>query len=108
MSSLSEKEKGKQRAVDASSEAPLVKDLTIRFTEGIPDLTLQVAEKDAVRDVKRNARCISVVCECCANAQDVDPYCQATAEGPEAETYSLGPAATGQYSVVPTTHFCGG
>lgn len=53
---LSEKAKGKQRAVDQeqgpSQESP-AKDLVIRFTEGLPDLTLQIAESDAVRDVKR-------------------------------------------------------
>lgn len=32
------------------------KTLVIRFSEGIPDLTLEVAEKDAVRDVKRYIR----------------------------------------------------
>ncbi len=54
---LSEKAKGKQRATElehAESEAPSSKDLTIRFTEGIPDLTVQVAEKDTVKDVKAN------------------------------------------------------
>lgn len=60
----SEKFKGKQRAVDSESEAgpsqrPLSnsKDLVIRFTEGLPDLTLQVAESDVVRDIKRKVRC---------------------------------------------------
>ncbi|OSC97483.1 hypothetical protein PYCCODRAFT_1398693 [Trametes coccinea BRFM310] len=57
---LSEKAKGKQKAVetDASSapEVPPLKNLTIRFTEGIPDLTVQVAEKDTVKDVKSNIR----------------------------------------------------
>ncbi|OCH91602.1 hypothetical protein OBBRIDRAFT_792077 [Obba rivulosa] len=56
MSSLSEKAKGKQRAVDSEPEAPSVKDLTIRFTEGIPDLTVQVGDKDYVRDIKRIIR----------------------------------------------------
>ena len=53
---LSEKAKGKQRAVDPEpgpSQGPPAKDLVIRFTEGLPDLTLQVAEGDAVRDIKR-------------------------------------------------------
>ena len=53
---LSEKAKGKQRAVDPPPETPPLKDLTIRFTEGIPDLMVQVAEKDTVKDVKRNVR----------------------------------------------------
>lgn len=55
--SLSEKAKGKQRATEpeqAEFEAPPSRDLTIRFTEGIPDLTVQVAEKDTVKDVKTN------------------------------------------------------
>ncbi|KAG0700610.1 DUF2407 C-terminal domain-containing protein [Suillus ampliporus] len=43
---LSEKAKGKQRAIDP--------DLTIRFTEGVPDLNLTVRPKDTVRDVKAN------------------------------------------------------
>jgi len=59
----SEKFKGKQRAIDSKSEAgpsqsPLShsKDLVIRFTEGLPDLTLQVTESDVVRDIKRKIR----------------------------------------------------
>ncbi len=55
---LSEKAKGKQRAVESeAATTPPPKDLTIRFTEGIPDLTLQVAEKDTVKDVKAKVRC---------------------------------------------------
>lgn len=53
---LSEKAKGKQRAVDPIPEALPSKDLTIRFTEGIPDLTVQVASKDTVKDVKDSVR----------------------------------------------------
>ena len=56
-STLSEKAKGKQRATEPEqpeSEALPSKDLTIRFTEGIPDLTIQVAEKDTVKEVKAN------------------------------------------------------
>ncbi|KAI9058567.1 hypothetical protein FKP32DRAFT_1659969 [Trametes sanguinea] len=57
---LSEKAKGKQRAVETdagpSSEVPPLKNLTIRFTEGIPDLTVQVADKDTVKDVKSSIR----------------------------------------------------
>lgn len=48
---LSEKAKGKQRAVEVEDLIPS-KELCIRFTEGIPDLTLQVGEQDAVRDIK--------------------------------------------------------
>ncbi|KAI0647876.1 hypothetical protein C8Q79DRAFT_952372 [Trametes meyenii] len=55
--SLSEKAKGKQRAVDQDHNAlPPSKDLTIRFTEGISDLTVQVAEKDLVKDIKNHIR----------------------------------------------------
>jgi hypothetical protein len=51
---LSDKAKGKLRAVDApeSSESP-PRELVVRFTEGEQDLVLSVTEKDAVRDVKR-------------------------------------------------------
>ena len=53
--SLSDKAKGKQRAVDPIiSDVPqtLSRELMVRFTEGIPDLVLRVEEKDSVRDVK--------------------------------------------------------
>ncbi|OSX56396.1 hypothetical protein POSPLADRAFT_1159803 [Postia placenta MAD-698-R-SB12] len=56
---LSEKAKGKRRASDTEDETELqhlFKDLIVRFTEGIPDLTLQVAEKDNIRDVKQKIR----------------------------------------------------
>ncbi|KII90664.1 hypothetical protein PLICRDRAFT_697169 [Plicaturopsis crispa FD-325 SS-3] len=57
---LSEKAKGKQRAVDPPPEPAVpverVRGLVIRFTEGIPDLVLQVREKEAIRDVKKNIR----------------------------------------------------
>ncbi|KAF8443166.1 DUF2407 C-terminal domain-containing protein [Boletus edulis BED1] len=51
---LSEKAKGKQRAIDpeADGESSTFRRLTIRFTEGIPDLALFVTSTDAVRDVK--------------------------------------------------------
>ncbi|EGN93980.1 hypothetical protein SERLA73DRAFT_189126 [Serpula lacrymans var. lacrymans S7.3] len=56
---LSEKAKGKQRAVELGPAATLpaaeeARDLTIRFTEGIPDLVLKVSAKDTIRDVKKN------------------------------------------------------
>ena len=56
--SLSEKAKGKQRALDSVPAVPPPKDLTIRFTEGIPDLTIQLAEKDTVKDLKDTVRSI--------------------------------------------------
>ena len=61
---LSEKAKGKQRAVDplVQQDTPQeeYKSLVIRFTEGVPDLTIRVGERDAVRDIKRNVRSRSV------------------------------------------------
>jgi len=54
---LSEKAKGKQRAVEPPDPEPEVfRDLVIRFTEGIPDLILKVFEKDSIRDVKKNIK----------------------------------------------------
>ncbi|KAH9949787.1 DUF2407 C-terminal domain-containing protein [Amylocystis lapponica] len=57
---VSEKAKGKQRAVEpeAQLEAGEVpsRALIIRFTEGIPDLTVSVGEQEAVRDVKSKIR----------------------------------------------------
>jgi len=57
---LSEKAKGKQRAVDPQPipEPPVThipdqtRDLVIRFSEGVPDLVVSVGQRDAVRDVK--------------------------------------------------------
>lgn len=57
MTPLSEKAKGKQRAVDIVEPGPSTppvssRELTIRFTDGLPDLVVEVGVKDAVRDVK--------------------------------------------------------
>lgn len=52
---LSDKAKGKQRAVEPVEEPPS-RELMVRFTEGVPDLTIRVAKKDFVRDVKNNVR----------------------------------------------------
>ncbi|KAF7985969.1 hypothetical protein HWV62_43932 [Athelia sp. TMB] len=59
---LSEKAKGKQRATDSSVPSAVPQSVTpsqppslalvIRFTEGIPDLTCNVLEKDSIRDIK--------------------------------------------------------
>ena len=57
---LSEKAKGKQRAVqlpvDANEELvyPQFRDLTVRFTDGVPDVTLAIKPGDFIRDVKRH------------------------------------------------------
>ncbi|KAI0079503.1 hypothetical protein K474DRAFT_1592044 [Panus rudis PR-1116 ss-1] len=59
MAILSEKAKGKQRAVDPVDSTPTPppnKPLVIRFTEGVPDLTLQVKEGDTVRELKKSIR----------------------------------------------------
>ena len=60
---LSEKAKGKQRAVDpptdifegqaSSSVSQPSRDLIVRFTEGSPDLTISVEKDDTVRHIKR-------------------------------------------------------
>ena len=58
MQPLSEKAKGKQRAgptpedVFDSNAPPPPRELMVRFTDGIQDLVLHVAEHDSVRDVK--------------------------------------------------------
>ncbi|TEB37443.1 hypothetical protein FA13DRAFT_907122 [Coprinellus micaceus] len=66
---LSEKAKGKRRAVEVESpsnigpsgsgtneprEEPTKRQLVIRFAEGAPDLTVSVGKQDTVRDIKRN------------------------------------------------------
>ncbi|KAK0212479.1 DUF2407 C-terminal domain-containing protein [Desarmillaria ectypa] len=54
---LSEKAKGKRRAVEPVEPDPHPdRALVIRFTEGIADLTLSISKQDAVRDVKRMIR----------------------------------------------------
>lgn len=63
---LSEKAKGKQRAVDLSQLSTVSAEvapgeppslgLVIRFTEGIPDLICNVQEKDLIRDIKSKVR----------------------------------------------------
>lgn len=78
MSPLSDKAKGKQRAHEpaegdaaaaaASSSARRTKPLVIRFTEGLEDLHLPVAQDDAVRDVKRKVRGARALCVCAGAA----------------------------------------
>ena len=64
MQTLSEKAKGKQRAEPIPEDVfnnggPIPpRQLMVRFTEGVQDLVLQVAEDDSVRDVKAK------VCPC--------------------------------------------
>jgi hypothetical protein len=55
---LSEKAKGKQRADPIPEDVPdsrgpmPPRELMVRFTEGVQDLLLHVAEHDSVRDIK--------------------------------------------------------
>jgi hypothetical protein len=64
MQHLSEKAKGKQRAdpipVDVFNNGDPIppRQLMVRFTEGVQDLVIQVADDDSVRDVKAK------VCPC--------------------------------------------
>jgi hypothetical protein len=52
---LSERAKGKQRAVDPPvGEVEFSRDLVVRFTEGMPDLTITVHRADSVKDVKKH------------------------------------------------------
>jgi len=66
---LSERAKGKQRAIEPPVEDQPIsgqglapepeqtsRDLVVRFTEGAPDLTISVEKRDSVRDVKRHVR----------------------------------------------------
>jgi len=57
---LSEKARGKQRAVAVAASSSNAADveqpsrgLVVRFTDSSPDLTLAVEEADSVKDVKR-------------------------------------------------------
>ncbi|KAG8901445.1 hypothetical protein FRB99_005303 [Tulasnella sp. 403] len=65
---LSEKAKGKRRAIEpdedveaqgggsSSREDPGLRTVTIRFTEGVEDLTLVISDTDTVREVKKKIR----------------------------------------------------
>ncbi|KAJ8518441.1 hypothetical protein ONZ45_g4488 [Pleurotus djamor] len=56
---LSDKAKGKQRATeqpDIENVQIPSKELVVRFTEGVPDLTLAMGPTDLVRDVKKQIR----------------------------------------------------
>ncbi|KAI0314069.1 hypothetical protein OF83DRAFT_1138573 [Amylostereum chailletii] len=61
---LSEKAKGKQRALEPGPSAPAappppppsLRVLVVRFTEGVQDLSLRLAAKDSVRDIKLKIR----------------------------------------------------
>ena len=51
---LSERAKGKQRAVDPPVESS--RELVVRFTEGAPDLTITVNKAESVKTVKKRVR----------------------------------------------------
>ncbi|KAG9048953.1 hypothetical protein FS837_011596 [Tulasnella sp. UAMH 9824] len=66
---LSEKAKGKQRAIEVDDEdtpgpsssshrphSPATRVVTIRFTEGVKDLNLDISERESVRDIKSKIR----------------------------------------------------
>ncbi|KAF8995501.1 DUF2407 ubiquitin-like domain-containing protein [Cyathus striatus] len=61
---LSDKAKGKQRAVETLPDVESTteigpsesRNLIVRFTEGIPDLVLSIQKQDSVRDVKKHIR----------------------------------------------------
>nr|GAT57899.1 predicted protein [Mycena chlorophos] len=56
---LSEKAKGKQRAIDPPPTPPTLpptRELVVRFTEGTPDITLSVGEHDTFKTVKEHIR----------------------------------------------------
>ncbi|KZV63903.1 hypothetical protein PENSPDRAFT_589123 [Peniophora sp. CONT] len=53
---LSDKAKGKQRAVDAVPVPPATRQLVIRFTDGIPDLELTLGKDESVRGLKFSIR----------------------------------------------------
>jgi hypothetical protein len=64
---LSEKAKGKRRAIDPPnlspppSPPPQTRDLTVRFTEGIPDLILPISPSQSVREIKSAVRCFPLL-----------------------------------------------
>lgn len=55
---LSDKAKGKQRAVEPVPIPPATRQLVIRFTDGIPDLELVLGKEDFVRGLKASVRCL--------------------------------------------------
>ena len=50
---LSERAKGKQRAVEEDESS---RELVVRFTEGVPDLTITVNKAESVKNVKKRVR----------------------------------------------------
>jgi hypothetical protein len=57
--SLSERAKGKQRATEANeqeNDAASRRTVTVRFTEGHPDLELSIGRVDTVKEIKRQIR----------------------------------------------------
>jgi hypothetical protein len=90
---LSAKAKGKQRAVEPVEEdvpvQELTRELTIRFTEGIPDLVLQVKPPTSVRDVKKIVSLSSMQCPPHDMEFNVDSGCQAPAQRPTCSTHSF-------------------
>jgi hypothetical protein len=80
--SLSEKAKGKQKAVDPpgnagtsssqASEQPATRVVTIRFSEGgLPDLDLSVGPKDTVREVQRQVSTKHIKTHFCVSSEEI-------------------------------------
>lgn len=70
MPALSDKAKGKQRAIDPLDDnsnsigilsSSSRRNVTIRFTDGHPDIIITVEAKDSVRDVKRKVFALSIL-----------------------------------------------
>ena len=102
---LSEKAKGKQRAVEDGSQVDS-RTLTIRFTEGFPDLVLFISGTDTVRDVKAKVRLV-LYSESCL-MPSLDTCRTSSAEGVASETNSCWPIAHGWYSVASLAEHLGG
>ena len=92
MTGLSEKAKGKQRAIDITPiegngqpPVPTQRPLTIRFTDGLPDLVLTLDAKDAVRDIKQKVTLLySMIRYHANNAGEDSKNSAATCEAPVA------------------------
>ena len=95
---LSEKAKGKRRAVEIDPpsdvgpsgsgtnelhEEPTKRQLVIRFAEGAPDLTVSVGKQDTVRDIKRKVRILRIDIHKCTSLRITYLYIQIRDVRPE-------------------------
>lgn len=99
---LSEKAKGKQRAIDSERDSePSQTDsriLTIRFTEGLSDLVLYISSTDSVRDVKAKVCVSSGSCQCLMAC--LDRRCTPPVEGTTIEADTCWATAYRCYSTL--------